>query len=278
MTREELLQQIKEKRSFLCVGLDTDMHKLPPHLVNSEGPFLDFNKAIIEATAPFCIAYKPNLAFYEAMGAYGMYIFEQTVNFIRENYPSLFIIADAKRGDIGNTGNQYARAFFEHFRVDALTVAPYMGGDSVQPFMDYSDKWTILLALTSNPGAEDLQLMKDAEGRYFFEHVIEKSLNWTDHPENLIFVVGATKTEYLSKVRQLAPHNFLLVPGIGAQGGDFEQLVAQGMTSDCGLIVNSSRGIIYADNSKNFASAAAKEAHRLQSQMELALRNKGIID
>lgn len=276
MTKQELVEIIRKKRSFLCVGLDTDVRRLPEHLMLLENPMLEFNKAIVDATAPYSVAYKPNLAFYETMGAFGLKVLEETVIYIKEHYPEHLVIADGKRGDIGNTGSMYARAYFEYFKVDGLTVAPYMGVDSVKPFLDYPDKWVVLLALTSNTGAKDLQLLKDAEGKYLFEHVIEKSLQLAGS-EQLMFVVGATHTEYLKRVRALAPHSFLLVPGIGAQGGDFVSLVAEGMTEECGLLVNASRSIIYADATEHFASVAANEANTLQKMMEAALIEHKII-
>lgn len=276
MTREELIEQIRKKRSFLCVGLDTDVRKIPSHLQRAEDPVYEFNKAIIDATASSAIAYKLNIAFYESLGAFGFAVLERTVDYITQNYPEILIIADAKRGDIGNTSDMYARTFFEHFKVDALTVAPYMGSDSVSPFLSYTDKWVILLALTSNPGANDFQMIKDEQGKYLFEHVVEKALSW-ENSDRLMFVVGATRTDMLERIRSIAPDAFLLVPGIGAQGGDFDALVQYGMNDDCGLIVNSSRGIIYADNSERFAIAAADEAEKLRRQMESALIGRGII-
>lgn len=276
MTKQELIENIKRKRSFLCVGLDTDVRKIPEHLLKEENPMLAFNKAIIDATADICVAYKPNVAFYESMGAFGIQVLDSTLSYIRENYPDQLVIADAKRGDIGNTGNLYARAFFEYFKADALTVAPYMGADSVKPFLEYSDKWVVLLALTSNKGATDFQLQMMEDGKYLFEKVLEESRSWSD-PDHLMYVVGATQSEYLKRVRAIAPEYFLLVPGIGAQGGDFDQLVADAMTEECGLLVNSSRGIIYADSSEHFASSATNEAENLRRQMEAALISKGII-
>lgn len=276
MTREELIERIRLKRSFLCVGLDTDVRKIPSHLLRGDDPVYDFNKAIIDATASSVIAYKINVAFYESLGAFGFSVLERTISYISEHYPEILIIADAKRGDIGNTSDMYASTFFEHFKVDALTVAPYMGQDSISPFLSYTDKWVILLALTSNSGSQDFQMIKDAEGKYLFEHVVEKSLTW-ENSDRLMFVVGATRTDMLERIRSLAPDAFLLVPGIGAQGGDFDALVQYGMTADCGLIVNSSRAIIYADNSERFAIVAQDEAEKLRRQMEVALFNKGIL-
>lgn len=276
MKKQELIENIKQKRSFLCVGLDTDIRKLPEHLMHKENPMLEFNKEIIDATALYCIAYKPNVAFYESMGSFGMKVLEDTIAYIKEKYPDQFVIADAKRGDIGNTSSLYARAFFEYFKADALTVAPYMGEDSVKPFLNYPEKWVILLALTSNAGSKDFQMLTNSHEEYLFEQVIKKAQEWgTD--EQLMFVVGATQTDYLKRVRALAPNSFLLVPGIGAQGGDFAQLVALGMTPDCGLIVNASRSIIYADSSEDFARKAAEEAHSMQAMMEKALKENHII-
>lgn len=276
MTREEIVEQIKSKRSFLCVGLDTDIRKIPQHLLRGDNPMFDFNKEIIDATASSCIAYKLNVAFYETLGAFGFSVLEQTINYIREHYPEIFIIADAKRGDIGNTSLMYARSFFEHFKVDAITVAPYMGKDSVSPFLSYKDKWVILLALTSNEGAKDFQMLRDEEGKYLFERVIETSQTW-ENSDRLMLVVGATQSDMLQQVRKAAPEAFLLVPGIGAQGGDFGALVQYAMTDDCGLIVNSSRAIIYADSSERFATVAKYEAEQLRRQMEEALVSRGII-
>ncbi|KXB38484.1 orotidine 5'-phosphate decarboxylase [Bacteroidales bacterium KA00251] len=276
MNRQQLIENIKEKHSFLCVGLDTDVKKLPASVMEKENPMLYFNKAIIDATSPYCMAYKPNLAFYEAMGSYGIKVFEETVEYIKTHYPSHFVIADAKRGDIGNTSSLYARAYFEHFKADAITVAPYMGADSVKPFLEYPELWVILLALTSNQGSEDFQLKSLENGKPLFEEVIETATSWAS-PEHLMFVVGATKPKYIQRIRELAPDYFLLVPGIGAQGGDLETVANEGLTMDCGLIVNASRSIIYADNSDFFAKAAAKAAQDVQQTMERLLVRKGII-
>lgn len=276
MTRQELIENIKRKRSFLCVGLDTDLRKIPEHLMRTENPMLTFNRAIIDATAGSCVAYKPNVAFYESMGAFGVQVLEHTVAYIREQYPDQFIIIDGKRGDIGNTGMHYARSAYEYLKADALTVAPYMGQDSVKPFLEYKDKWVVLLALTSNQGASDFQLTKNEEGDFFFEQVLKTSSQWSDD-EHMMYVVGATQAEYLQRVRNIVPNHFLLVPGIGAQGGDFDQLIEHGMTQECGLLVNSSRGILYADSSEHFASAAANEAENLRRKMETALIKQGII-
>lgn len=270
MNRKQLAEQIFTKQSFLCVGLDTDINKIPRHLREEQDAIFLFNKAIIDATAPYCVAYKPNLAFYECMGTEGLAAFERTVGYLKKFYPEQFIIADAKRGDIGNTAAMYARTFFETYDVDALTVAPYMGEDSVQPFFDYQGKWVILLALTSNKGSHDFQLTADSEGQRLFEKVISKSQEWgTD--ENMMFVVGATQGEMFRDIRRVAPNHFLLVPGIGAQGGSLQDVCRYGMIKDCGLLVNSSRGIIYAGSEEDFAEIAAQRAKELQQQMATEL-------
>lgn len=267
MTRKELFENIKKKQSFLCVGLDTDLKKIPEHLLKEEDPIYAFNKAIIDATAPYCVAYKPNLAFYEAFGVKGMIAFEKTVKYLKKNYPNQFIVADAKRGDIGNTSKMYARTFFSEYDVDALTVAPYMGEDSVTPFLDgYEGKWVILLALTSNKGSFDFQFTEDKKGERLFEKVIRKSQEW-GNDKNMMYVVGATRGEMFKDIRKVAPKAFLLVPGIGAQGGSLEEVCKYGMIEDCGLLVNSSRAIIYADNTENFAAVAAEKAKEVQIQM-----------
>lgn len=272
MNRQTLIDNIRRKNSFLCVGLDTDLKKIPQHLLQEEDPIFAFNKAIIDATAPYCVAYKPNLAFYECFGVKGWMAFEKTVEYIRTNYPDQFIIADAKRGDIGNTSAMYARTFFEDNGIDALTVAPYMGEDSVTPFLQYADKWVILLALTSNKGSHDFQLTADAEGERLFEKVLRRSQAWgTD--ENMMYVVGATQGSLFADIRKHAPHHFLLVPGVGAQGGSLEEVCRYGMTPDCGLLVNSSRAIIYADSSEAFAQRAGEEAHQVQQAMAAMLQN-----
>ena len=270
MNREELIEQIKTKKSFLCVGLDTDLKKIPQHLLNDNDAIFTFNKNIIDATAPYCVAYKPNLAFYEAFGVKGMIAFEKTINYLNEYYPDHFIIADAKRGDIGNTSKMYARTFFEEYDVDALTVAPYMGEDSVTPFLGYDGKWVILLALTSNKGSNDFQLTADTEGERLFEKVIRKSQQWGDI-NNMMYVVGATQGKMFEDIRKVAPESFLLVPGVGAQGGSLEEVCRYGMTKDCGLLVNSSRGIIYASNGEDYAEVAGQKAKELQEQMALEL-------
>ena len=271
MNRKELFEQIKKKQSFLCVGLDVDLKKVPEHLLKEEDPIFAFNKAIIDATAPYCVAYKPNLAFYEAFGVKGLMAFEKTVKYLKENYPEQFIIADAKRSDIGNTSKMYARTFFGEYDIDALTVAPYMGEDSVTPFLDgYDNKWVILLALTSNKGSFDFQLTEDKEGERLFEKVIRKSQEW-GNDENMMYVVGATRGEMFTDIRKAAPNAFLLVPGVGAQGGSLQDVCKYGIIKDCGLLVNSSRGIIYADNTENFAKVAGQKAKELQAEMALEL-------
>ena len=271
MNRQELVNQIREKKSFLCVGLDTDLKKVPEHLLKEEDPIFAFNKAIIDATVPYCVAYKPNLAFYEAFGVKGMMAFEKTIKYLKENYPEQFIVADAKRGDIGNTSKMYARTFFGEYDVDALTVAPYMGEDSVTPFLEgYEGKWVILLALTSNKGSFDFQLTEDKEGERLFEKVIRKSQEW-GNDENMMYVVGATRGEMFKDIRKVAPNAFLLVPGVGAQGGSLEEVCKYGMTADCGRLVNSSRAIIYADQTEHFAEVAAQKAKEVQEQMAALL-------
>jgi len=266
MNKQQLVSQIRQKRSFLCVGLDTDLKKIPQHLLSDSDPLFAFNKAIVDATAPYCVVYKPNLAFYECFGVKGWTALERTVKYIKEHYPEQFIIADAKRGDIGNTSAMYARSFFEEMQLDALTVAPYMGEDSVTPFLQYEGKWVILLALTSNKGSHDFQLTEDKAGVQLFERVLQTSQNWADS-ERMMYVVGATQGKLFENVRRLVPNHFLLVPGVGAQGGSLEEVCRYGMNSECGLLVNSSRGIIYADNTENFAEAAASKARELQTQM-----------
>ena len=274
MTKEQLIQQIFAKKSFLCVGLDTDAKKIPVCLLDLHDPIFEFNKAIVDATAPYCVAYKPNLAFYEAHGIHGMKAFQKTVEYIREQHPHHFIIADAKRGDIGNTSKMYARTFFEEYDVDALTIAPYMGEDSVTPFLEYDGKWVIMLALTSNKGSLDFQLMQDENGERLFEKVMRKGQEWGT-PQNVMFVVGATRGEMFRDVRRVAPDHFLLVPGVGAQGGSLEEVCRYGMTKDCGLLVNSSRGIIYASNDDHFAEIAGNKAREIQQQMAAELARLG---
>ena len=276
MNRKEIVNEIERLGSYLCVGLDTDIKRVPRHLLTSSTPVYDFNRYIVDATAEYCIAYKPNLAFYEAAGTEGMIAFKDTVDYIRENYPEKFIIADAKRGDIGNTAGMYARSFFEHLGVDALTVAPYMGEDSVTPFLGYEGKWVILLALTSNPGSKDFQMIEDKNGHRVFEDVIRKSSHWGS-PVNMMYVVGATRGEMFKDIRAVAPRSFLLVPGVGAQGGSLEEVVKYGIIDECGLIVNSSRGIIYASKGEDFAEAAGREAAALAGRMKELLAQHNII-
>ena len=263
MTYQELYNQIIQKRSYLCVGLDTDPNLIPKHLLNYENPVLEFNRQIIEATAPYCVAYKPNTAFYEAAGATGWITLAETLKLIPAEH---FTIADAKRGDIGNTSKLYARAFFEQMNFDSITVAPYMGADSVQPFLEFEGKWVILLALTSNSGSQDFQVLKYEEER-LYERVLKTAQLWGEE-DQLMFVVGATQTQELEQVREIAPKNFLLVPGIGAQGGSLEEVSKYGMNEHCGLLVNASRSIIYASDGEDFAEAAAKEAKKLQEKMD----------
>ena len=271
MNRDQLVTEIFKKKSFLCVGLDVDINKIPQHLLSEEDPIFAFNKAIIDATAPYCVAYKPNLAFYEAYGVNGMVAFEKTIAYLKESYPEMFVIADAKRGDIGNTSKMYAKTFFGEYDVDALTVAPYMGEDSVVPFLEgYDGKWVILLVLTSNKGSFDFQLTEDKEGERLFEKVIRKSQEW-GNDENMMYVVGATRGEMFTDIRKVAPTSFLLVPGVGAQGGSLQDVCKYGIIKDCGLLVNSSRGIIYADKTENFAEAAAESAKKLQQEMAVEL-------
>lgn len=276
MTRKELFENIKRKRSFLCVGLDTDIKKIPQHLLSEEEPIFAFNKAIIDATAQYCVAYKPNLAFYESLGVEGWIAFEKTVKYIQANYPDMFIIADAKRGDIGNTSEMYARSFFEHLNIDSVTVAPYMGEDSVKPFLGYDGKWVILLALTSNKGSHDFQLTTDTEGEQLFEKVMRTAQTWAT-PDEMMFVVGATQGERFTDVRKVAPKSFLLVPGVGAQGGSLQDVCKYGMIEDCGLLVNSSRGVIYVSKGEDFAEVAAQAAETVQKEMEAILKERGIV-
>ena len=270
MNREELTREIFKKKSFLCVGLDTDIEKIPEFIKKEDDPIFYFNKAIIDATAPYCVAYKPNLAFYECYGLQGMAAFEKTVSYIKKFYPDHFIIADAKRGDIGNTSAMYAKTFFDEYNTDALTVAPYMGEDSIVPFLEYSDKWVIVLALTSNKGSHDFQLTKDTEGQRLFEKVITRTQQWGT-PDNIMYVVGATQGEMFADIRKVAPTHFLLVPGVGAQGGSLQEVCKYGMIKDCGLLVNSSRGILYSGKDTCFAEVAADKARELQQQMATEL-------
>ena len=275
MNKQQIIDNIARKGSFLCVGLDTDLKKMPQHIIDNSATTAEaiftFNKAIIDATAPYCVAYKPNLAFYECFGIEGWQAFEQTVQYIKANYPDQFIIADAKRGDIGNTSAMYARTFFEGTQVDALTIAPYMGEDSVTPFLTYPGKWAVLLALTSNKGSHDFQLTADTDGERLFERVLRVSQQWgTD--EQMMYVVGATQGKLFEDIRRIAPRHFLLVPGVGAQGGSLEEVCRYGMTPRCELLVNSSRGIIYADSTEDFAKVAGEKARELQEQMQQLLK------
>ena len=272
MNRQQLINEIFTKKSFLCVGLDTDINKIPEHLKKEEDPIFAFNKAIIDATAPYCVAYKPNLAFYECYGLKGMIAFEKTIKYLKENHPNHFIIADAKRGDIGNTSKMYAQTFFEEYNLDSVTVAPYMGEDSVKPFLEYDGKWVILLALTSNKGSHNFQLTEDKQGERLFEKVLKKSQEWGT-TENLMYVVGATQGKMFEDIRRIAPNHFLLVPGVGAQGGSLQEVCKYGMTKDCGLLVNSSRGIIYASKDEDFAEIAGQKAKELQLEMASELES-----
>lgn len=270
MNRQELIDQIRKKKSYLCVGLDTDFSKIPSHLQSDQDPVFEFNRRIIDATADYCVSYKPNLAFYEALGARGWDSLQKTIDYIPRTH---FTIADAKRGDIGNTSTLYAKAFFESLKVDALTVAPYMGSDSVKPFLAFKDKWVILLVHTSNPGSADFQLLESRDGRRLYENIIVTSQQWGT-PENLMYVVGATRADKIAAIRALAPEHFFLVPGIGAQGGDLEEVSKHGLNKDIGLLVNASRSILYASSGKDFASQAAIEAGKLQQQMERILNSR----
>ncbi|WP_299778687.1 orotidine-5'-phosphate decarboxylase [uncultured Formosa sp.] len=269
MTTEQLINQIKIKKSFLTIGLDVDLNKIPKHLLETEDPIFEFNKAIIDATHHLCVAYKPNTAFYEAYGLKGWKALEKTITYLNNNYSEIFTIADAKRGDIGNTSTMYAKAFLEDLAFDSVTVAPYMGKDSVEPFLAFKNKHTILLALTSNQGAFDFQT-KLIDGKEVYKQVLETSKNW-ENSENLMYVVGATKAEYLTEIRNIIPNSFLLVPGVGAQGGSLKEVCKYGMTENIGLLINSSRGIIYASNGVDFAEAAAESAKTLQQEMETIL-------
>jgi len=275
MTSQELFENIRRKKSFLCVGLDSDIGRIPGFLLDKEDPVFEFNKRIVDATAPFTIAYKPNVAFYESRGTTGWASLEKTAEYIRNNWPDIFLIADAKRGDIGNTSMMYAKAFFEGRSFDAVTVAPYMGEDSVTPFLSYEGRWVFLLALTSNKGADDFQYLADS-GIKLFESVLLKSSKWGSI-ENMMYVVGATRAEMLGDIRKIIPDHFLLIPGVGAQGGSLEEVVEYGMNSRCGLLVNSSRGIIFADSTTRFDRVAAEKAEELQQQMESHLYNRGLL-
>ncbi|MDD2798906.1 MAG: orotidine-5'-phosphate decarboxylase [Bacteroidales bacterium] len=276
MNKQQLFENIQRKKSFLCVGLDTDIQKIPQHLLSDEDPIFAFNKAIIDATADLCVAYKPNAAFYESIGIKGIAALEKTIAYIRENYPDQFIILDAKRGDIGNTSEMYAQSAFEHLQASAVTVAPYMGEDSVKPFLTYEGKWVIVLALTSNKGSHDFQLMEDVNGERLFEKVLKTTQNWATE-DQLMFVVGATQGKMFTDIRKLAPNHFLLVPGVGAQGGSLQDVAEYGMNRTCGLLVNSSRQIIFASKGENFAEAAKAEAWKVQQEMEVLLKEKGLL-
>jgi orotidine-5'-phosphate decarboxylase len=272
MTTEQLVSQIKQKRSFLCIGLDVDLDKIPAHLLKLEDPIFQFNKAIIDATHHLCVAYKPNTAFYEAYGIKGWQALEKTIDYINEKYPEIFTIADAKRGDIGNTSTMYAKAFFKDLAFDSVTVAPYMGKDSVEPFLAFKDKHTIMLALTSNEGAFDFQTLT-VNNQELYKEVLQVSKSWKNS-ENLMYVVGATKAEYFKEIRKIVPDSFLLVPGVGAQGGNLQDVCKYGLSENIGLLINSSRGIIYASNSDDFAEVAAIKAKELQVEMSVILENR----
>ena len=276
MNRKELFENIKRKKSFLCVGLDVDVKKIPQHLLKEKDPIFTFNKQIIDATADLCVAYKPNLAFYESLGIDGWKAFEKTVKYIKENYSDQFIIADAKRGDIGNTSELYARSFFEHLDIDSVTVAPYMGEDSVKPFLLYTNKWVIVLGLTSNKGSHDFQFTTDSNGERLFEKVLRVSKEWASE-DQMMFVVGATQGKLFEDVRRIVPNHFLLVPGVGAQGGSLREVVEYGINSQCGLLVNSSRQIIYAGQDENFAALSREQALKVQEEMKSLLEMKNLI-
>ena len=272
MTSDQLSQQIHQKKSFLCIGLDADLNKIPQHLLELEDPIFEFNKAIIDATADLAVAYKPNIAFYEAHGLKGWASLEKTIKYLNENYSDLFTIADAKRGDIGNTSSMYAKAFFEDLNFDSVTVAPYMGKDSVEPFLAFENKHTVMLALTSNEGAFDFQTL-NVDGTELYKHVIETSKTWKNS-HNLMYVVGATKAEYFTEIRKMVPDSFLLVPGVGAQGGSLSEVCKFGMNADVGLLINSSRAIIYASQGVDFAEKAREEALHIQQEMEIIMKNR----
>ena len=271
MNKKQLVEQIKIKRSFLCIGLDVDLEKIPSHLLDLDDPIFEFNKQIIDATHALAVAYKPNTAFYEAYGIKGWKSLEKTISYINKNYPDIFTIADVKRGDIGNTSTRYAKAFFEDMQFDSVTVAPYMGSDSVEPFLAFAEKFTILLTLTSNKGGLDFQVIKDEHGVTLYEKVLQESKTWKNS-EQLMYVVGATRPEYFKKIRKIVPDSFLLVPGVGAQGGSLQEVCKYGLNNEIGLLINSSRGIIYASKENNFAEKAREKARKLQKEMETILK------
>lgn len=272
MTTQQLIGQIRNKKSFLCIGLDVDLNKIPQHLLSEKDPVFAFNKAIIDATSDLCVAYKPNTAFYEAYGVKGWKSLEKTINYLNEKYPEIFTIADAKRGDIGNTSTMYAKAFFEDLGFDSVTVAPYMGQDSVEPFLEFENKHTILLALTSNSGSKDFQMLSCNE-KTVFENVLKTSKTWKNS-DNLMYVVGATQADYFKEIRKIVPHSFLLVPGVGAQGGNLQEVCKFGLNDNVGLLVNSSREIIYASNQEDFAQKSREKALAIQQEMEKILLSK----
>ncbi len=275
MTTQQLVEQIKTKKSFLCIGLDVDLNKIPKHLLELEDPIFEFNKAIIDATHHLCVSYKPNTAFYEAYGLKGWKSLEKTINYLNENYPEIFTIADAKRGDIGNTSTMYAKAFFQDLAFDSVTVAPYMGKDSVEPFLAFKDKHTIMLALTSNQGAFDFQTQQIKDQEELYKTVLRTSKTW-ENSEHLMYVVGATKAEYFAEIRKIVPDSFLLVPGVGAQGGNLQDVCKYGLNSNVGLLINSSRGIIYASNNADFAEKSKEQALKLQQQMAIVLKSNNL--
>ncbi len=275
MNKQQLFEQIKKKQSFLCIGLDTDINKIPQNLLAMDDPIFEFNKQIINHTAQYAVAYKPNTAFYEMYGSKGWQSLERTIQYLRNNHPDIFIIADAKRGDIGNTSANYAKGFFETLKADALTVAPYMGKDSVEPFLNFDNKWVILLALTSNAGSRDFQYLDTGEHK-LYQQVLKTATTWA-HSEKMMFVVGATHPEELGQIRKMLPDYFFLVPGVGTQGGDLQAVAENGLNNECGLLVNSSRGIIYASNGSDFALLAGEEAKKLQLQMSMLLKEKGLV-
>jgi orotidine-5'-phosphate decarboxylase len=275
MNRQKLIEEIRSKNSFLCIGLDVDKNKIPPHLLSEQDPVFAFNKAIIDATHHLAVAYKPNTAFYEAYGLEGWKTLERTINYLNENYPEIFTIADAKRGDIGNTSSRYAEAFFKDLNFDSVTVAPYMGSDSIEPFLAFENRFAIMLALTSNKGGLDFQVIEDDSGEALYERVLKTSLGWANS-DRLMYVVGATRPEYFERIRRIVPDHFLLVPGVGAQGGSLKEVCQYGLNSDVGLLINSSRGIIYASQEKDFAAKSAEKAEELQKEMAAILSGAGL--